>query len=230
MLTNSELNIENNTKKRNDSSYKKENNNNNNIDNIKEKISSCLEEIDPRFYDPNFNLISEIVNVFGDINFEKVKDDIERLKEINQKLDDVIKLIVDKHSDEFFKILGYVRDMKKMLENSKVKYNYAQVSLGGIKQTMEGLVTGENSEWKLKSLFYNEIISKLSKTQSIFEILNICSNYIQNNKIFDAIKVLINTENEYNEYDKEFRRYNLVTDIGTKFVKMKNVIKEKFSH
>ena len=69
MLTNSELNIENNTKKRNDSSYKKENNNNNNIDNIKEKISSCLEEIDPRFYDPNFNLISEIVNVFGDINF-----------------------------------------------------------------------------------------------------------------------------------------------------------------
>ena len=114
-----------------------------------------------------------------------------------------------------------------MLENSKVKYNYAQVSLGGIKQTMEGLVTGENSEWKLKSLFYNEIISKLSKTQSIFEILNICSNYIQNNKIFDAIKVLINTENEYNEYDKEFRRYNLVTDIGTKFVKMKNVIKEK---
>ena len=170
MLTNSELNIENNTKKRNDSSYKKENNNNNNIDNIKEKISSCLEEIDPRFYDPNFNLISEIVNVFGDINFEKVKDDIERLKEINQKLDDVIKLIVDKHSDEFFKILGYVRDMKKMLENSKVKYNYAQVSLGGIKQTMEGLVTGENSEWKLKSLFYNEIISKLSKTQSIFEI------------------------------------------------------------
>ena len=227
MLTNSELNIENNTKKRNDSSYKKENNNNNNIDNIKEKISSCLEEIDPRFYDPNFNLISEIVNVFGDINFEKVKDDIERLKEINQKLDDVIKLIVDKHSDEFFKILGYVRDMKKMLENSKVKYNYAQVSLGGIKQTMEGLVTGENSEWKSKSLFYNEIISKLSKTQSIFEILNICSNYIQNNKIFDAIKVLINTENEYNEYDKEFRRYNLVTDIGTKFVKMKNVIKEK---
>ena len=230
MLTNAEINIENNTKQRNDSSYKKENNNNNNIDNIKEKISSCLEEIDPRFYDPNFNLISEIVNVFGDINFEKVKDDIERLKEINQKLDNVIKLIVDKHSDEFFKILGYVRDMKKMLENSKVKYNYAQVSLGGIKQTMEGLVTGENSEWKLKSLFYNEIISKLSKTQSIFEILNICSNYIQNNKIFDAIKVLINTENEYNEYDKEFRRYNLVTDIGTKFVKMKNVIKEKFSH
>ena len=221
MLTNSELNIENNTKKRNDSSYKKENNNNNNIDNIKEKISSCLEEIDPRFYDPNFNLISEIVNVFGDINFEKVKDDIERLKEINQKLDNVIKLIVDKHSDEFFKILGYVRDMKKMLENSKIKFNYAQVSLNGIKQTMDGLVTGENSEWKLKSIFYNEIISKLSKTQNVFEILNVCSIYLQNNKIFDAIKVIINTENEYNEYDKEFRRYNLVTDVGLNLLKLK---------
>ena len=237
MLSNSNLNenssiktIENEKKENKNNQKSNTNKNDLNTEDIKKKISSSLQEIDPRFYNPNFNLMSEIVNVFGDINFEKVKDDIERLKEINQKLDNVIKLIVDKHSDEFFKILGYVRDMKKMLENSKVKYNYAQVSLGGIKQTMEGLVTGENSEWKLKSLFYNEIISKLSKTQSIFEILNICSNYIQNNKIFDAIKVLINTENEYNEYDKEFRRYNLVTDIGTKFVKMKNVIKEKFSH
>ena len=234
MLSNSNFNenssiktIENENNKNQNIAKKNTNKNNSNIEDIKKSISSCLEEIDPRFYNPNFNLMSEIVNVFGDINFEKVKDDIERLKEINQKLDNVIKLIVDKHSDEFFKILGYVRDMKKMLENSKIKFNYAQVSLNGIKQTMDGLVTGENSEWKLKSIFYNEIISKLSKTQNVFEILNVCSIYLQNNKIFDAIKVIINTKNEYNEYDKEFRRYNLVTDVGTKFVKIKNLIKEK---
>ena len=54
----------------------------------------------------------EIINVFGDVNFEKVKQDIERLKQYNTKLDDVVKLIVDKHSDEFFQILGYVRNKK----------------------------------------------------------------------------------------------------------------------
>ena len=234
MLSNSNLNenssiktIENEKKENKNNQKSNTNKNDLNTEDIKKKISSSLQEIDPRFYNPNFNLMSEIVNVFGDINFEKVKDDIERLKEINQKLDNVIKLIVDKHSDEFFKILGYVRDMKKMLENSKIKFNYAQVSLNGIKQTMDGLITGENSEWKLKSIFYNEIISKLSKTQNIFEILNVCSIYLQNNKIFDAIKIIINSEDEYNEYDKEFRRYNLVTDVGTKFFKIKNLIKEK---
>ena len=74
--------------------------------------------------------MAEIINVFRDVNFEKFKQDIERLKQWNTKLDDVFKLIVDKHSDEFFQILEYVRETKNIIESSKIKYDYAQVSLG----------------------------------------------------------------------------------------------------
>ena len=66
---------------------------------IQNEISNCLKEMDPRYYNPSFNLMTEIVNVFGDINFEKVKIDIDRLNQINSKLNSVIKIIVDKHSD-----------------------------------------------------------------------------------------------------------------------------------
>ena len=66
--------------------------------------------------------MTEIINVFGDINFEKVEQDIERLKHCNTKLDDVIKLIFDKHSDEFFQILWNVCETKNIIESSKIKY------------------------------------------------------------------------------------------------------------
>ena len=136
---------------------------------IQNEISNCLKEMDPRYYNPSFNLMTEIVNVFGDINFEKVKIDIDRLNQINSKLNSVIKIIVDKHSDEFFKILGYVREMKKMLEVSKLKYDYAKVSLGSLTSTIGNLAAGNNSDWKLRSIFCNEIISKLN--DKLYEFL-----------------------------------------------------------
>lgn len=73
------------------------------IEKIEREISLCLQEIDQRYYNPKFNLIVEIIKIFGDIKFEKVKDDIEKLNKIDDKLDKVIKLIVDKHSEEFSK-------------------------------------------------------------------------------------------------------------------------------
>ena len=131
---------------------------------IQTEISNCLKETDPRYFNPSFNLMTEIVNVFGDINFDKVKIDIDRLNQINTKLDNVIKVIVDKHSDEFFKILGFVREMKKILEVSKLKYDYAKVSLGSLTSTIGNLASGNNSEWKLRSIFCNEIIIRMLYT------------------------------------------------------------------
>jgi hypothetical protein len=75
-------------------------------DEIQTSIRSCLTSVDPRYYNSSFDLMTEIVNIFGDINFETVKNDIETLNETNAKLDQVIKILVEKHSDEFFKILG----------------------------------------------------------------------------------------------------------------------------
>ncbi len=55
------------------------------ISNIEKEIDRTLKEIDRKFYNPNFNLMGEIVNIFGDIDFEKVKVDIERLNKIDEK-------------------------------------------------------------------------------------------------------------------------------------------------
>src|SRR5690349_15242226 len=79
------------------------------------------EKIEKKYYNQNFNLMGEIVNIFGDINWDKVKLDIERLNKIDEKLDKVIKLIVDEHNEEFFKILGFVRQIQDTIESSKLR-------------------------------------------------------------------------------------------------------------
>ena len=191
---------------------------------IMKKIKDCLREVDPRYLNPSFNLMTEIINVFGDVNFEKVKQDIERLKQCNTKLDDVIKLIVDKHSDEFFQILGYVRETKNIIESSKIKYDYAQVSLGNLTSNVSSLAINENIDWKLQSIFLNEIISRLSKTLHIFEILHECEEYIRNDKLFDAMNIINRTKEEHHNYDKEFRNYNLLVTINIRFIHIQKEI------
>ena len=198
-------------------------------DKIKSEMAQCLKEIDPRFYNPSFNLMSEIVNIFGDIDFEKVKIDIDRLTQIDMKLDNVIKLLVEKHSDEFYKILGYVREMKKMLELSKLKYDYAKVSISSITGTISNLTKGENDEWKLMSIFCNEIVGKLSKTQNIFEIIKNCESYIENEKLYDAIELLKNSKDVHIEYDKEFRNFNLLVNVNIRFKKIEEEITNKLN-
>ena len=209
------------------------NNNNNNKPNnisdiskeeIQKRIKECLKDVDPRYFNPSFNLMSEIINIFGDVNFEKVKQDIERLKYNNNKLDDVIKLIVDKHSDEFFQILGYVRETKNIIESSKIKYDYAQVSLGNLTNNVSSLATSENSDWKLQSIYMNEIISRLSKTLHIFEILHECEEYIRNDKLYDAMNIINKTKEEHLKYDKEFRNYNLLVTINIRFIHIQKEI------
>lgn len=117
------------------------------IKEINQEIEKCLHDIDPKYYNPNFNLLSEIVNVFGEINFDKVKLDIERLNKYDEKLDKVIKLIVDKHSDEFFKILGFVRQMQKETELSKLKLSEAKDILHHSKDLISNLSKGESEDW-----------------------------------------------------------------------------------
>ena len=191
---------------------------------ILKKIKESIKEVDPRYLNPNFNLMTEIINIFGDVNFEKVKQDIERLKQCNTKLDEVIKLIVDKHSDEFFQILGYVRETKNIIESSKIKYDYAQVSLGNLTSNVSSLAINENTDWKLQSIFLNEIISKLSKTLHIFEILHECEEYIRNDKLYDAMNIINKTKEEHLNYDKEFRNYNLLVTINIRFIHIQKEI------
>ena len=199
-------------------------------DDVKEidsQIAKCLEDIDPRYYNPNFNLMTEIVNVFGDVNFDKVKIDIDNMNRIDEKLDKVIKLIVDKHSDEFFKILGFVRQMQKETEISKIKLTEARDILNYTQTIISHLSQGESDEWKLKSIYCSEIISKLNKTHQIFKIIYESEVFVENNKLFDAIKLLKNSIEEHHEYDKEFRSFDLLVSINTRFKKIEESIEEK---
>ena len=207
----------------------KRSNSNNNIENISKdeiikRIKESIQDVDQRYLNPSFNLMSEIINVFGDINFEKVKQDIDRLKSVNTKLDDVIKIIVDKHSDEFFQILGYVRETKNIIESSKVIYDYAQVSLGNLTSNVSSLAINENKEWKLQSIFLNEIITRLGKTLHIFEILHECEEYIRNDKLLDAMNIINLSKEEHLKYDKEFRNYNLLVTINIRFIHIQKEI------
>ena len=210
--------------KRSNSNNEKKNISN---DEIIKRIKESIADVDQRYLNPNFNLMSEIINVFGDVNFEKVKQDIERLKLVNEKLDDVIKIIVDKHSDEFFQILGYVRETKNIIEASKVIYDYAQVSLGNLTSNISSLAINENKEWKLQSIFLNEIITRLSKTLHIFEILHECEEYIRNDKLLDAMNIINSTKEEHLKYDKEFRNYNLLVTINIRFIHIQKEINLK---
>ena len=210
----------------------KRSNSNNDIKDISKieiikKIKESIQDVDQRYLNPSFNLMSEIINVFGDVNFEKVKQDIDRLKSVNEKLDDVIKIIVDKHSDEFFQILGYVRETKNIIETSKVIYDYAQVSLGNLTSNVSSLAINENKEWKLQSIFLNEIITRLSKTLHIFEILHECEEYIRNDKLLDAMNIINATKEEHLKYDKEFRNYNLLVTINIRFIHIQKEINLK---
>ena len=210
----------------------KRSNSNNNIkiiskDEIIKKIKESIQDVDQRYLNTSFNLMQEIINVFGDINFEKVKQDIDRLKQVNSKLDDIIKIIVDKHSDEFFQILGYVRETKNIIESSKVIYDYAQVSLSNLTSNVSSLAINENKEWKLKSIFLNEIITRLGKTLNIFEILHECEEYIRNDKLLDAMNIINMTKEEHLQYDKEFRNYNLLVTINIRFIHIQKEINLK---
>jgi hypothetical protein len=194
---------------------------------IEREVAKCLQDIDRKYYNPNFNLMGEIVNIFGDVNWDKVKLDIERLNKIDEKLDKVIKLIVDQHSEEFFKILGYVRQIQNMIESSKLKLSDARDLLRNINSIISNLSTGENSEWKLKSFYCSEIITKLNKTGQIFKIIQDCEVYIENSKIFDAINLLKKSHREHFEYDKEFRNFNFLVSINMRFEKIKENIEDK---
>jgi hypothetical protein len=194
---------------------------------IEREIAKCLQDIDPKYYNPNFNIIGEIVNIMGDINFDKVKMDIERLNKVDEKLDKVIKLIVDKHSDEFFRILGFVRQIQREIDNGKLSFADAKEILGNITSIISNLSKGENTEWKLRSIYFSEIISKLNKTQHIFKIIQDCEVYMENNKIIDAIFLLKKSSKDHLTYDKEFRSYNLLVSINLRFKKIEEMIEEK---
>lgn len=190
------------------------------IERIEREISLCLQDIDQRYYNPKFNLIVEIIKIFGDIKFEKVKDDIDKLNKIDEKLDKVIKLIVDKHSEEFFQILGFVRQMQKRIESTKYKMDDAKEILESVSQTISNLSTKENADWKLKSIFCSEIIQKLNQNHMILKLIYDSEIYLKNKKIFDVISLLKKCNSEIDKYDKDFRRFDTVVSNNTRIIEI----------
>jgi hypothetical protein len=191
---------------------------------IEKEIKSCLEEIDPHYYNPKLNLITEIIKIFGDINFEKVRKKIEDFDHMDDKIDQVIKLIVDKHSEKFFQILGFVRHMQKIIEGTQYKLDDAKEILESVNSTLSNLTTKENADWKLKSIFCSEIIQKLTQNHMILKLINDSEIYLKNKKIFDVIALLKKCNNEINKYDKDFRRYDTVVSNNTRIIEIDNKI------
>jgi len=198
---------------------------------IYDEIGKSMEYIDDLYIRKDFNLMTAVVDIFGgDVNFENVKLKIEDLNNKDEKLDQVIKLIVKQHSDEFYKILGFVREMKTKTESSEVKLSEAKGILHNIKADISTLNQESlQSNWKYKSIFYSELITKLNKTYQIFKIINECEVFIDKLKIFDCIDILKKNESQHQIYDKEFRGYNIIVNINNRFFKIKNNIKEKLS-
>lgn len=191
---------------------------------IEKQIKSCLDEIDPHYFNPKLNLITEIIKIFGDINFEKVKKKIEDFDSMDEKMDQVIKLIVDKHSEKFFQILGFVRHMQKIIEGTHYKLDDAKEILESVNSTLSNLSTKENAEWKLKSIYCSEIIQKLTQNYMILKLINDSEIYLKNKKIFDVISLLKKCDNEINKYDKDFRRYDTVVSNNTRIIEIDNNI------
>lgn len=187
---------------------------------ILSSISNCLSQVDPRYYNPSFNVMEEIVNVFGELDFAKVKVDIDNLVLMSGKLDQGIKLIVKKHSNEFYQILGFVREMKKMLKASGEQYSFAEISLDSLIVIISSLITGESDDWQLKSIFFSEILSKLRKTQAIYELLQNCDTFLQYDKLYETIDLLMKNEEEHQLFDKEFRQFNLLVNVNLRFNKL----------
>jgi len=153
--------------------------------------------------------------------------DIDRLTIMDEKVDNVIKLIVDKHAEEFYKILGFVRQMLREIENTKLKLGEARNVITNTSSIISNLSTGENSDWKLKSIYCSEIISKLNKTHYILRIIQDCEDYMENQKILDAISLLRKSREIYSGYDKEFRNCNFLVPINNRFIKLGEKIQEK---
>ena len=70
----------------------------------------------------------------------------------------------------------------------------------------------------------NEIITRLSKTLHIFEILHECEEYIRNDKLLDAMNIINLSKEEHLKYDKEFRNYNLLVTINIRFIHIQKEI------
>ena len=196
---------------------------------IYDEIGKSMEYIDDLYIRKDFNLMTAVVDIFGgDVNFENVKLKIEDLNNKDEKLDQVIKLIVKQHSDEFYKILGFVREMKTKTESSEVKLSEAKGILHNIKADISTLNQESlQSNWKYKSIFYSELITKLNKTYQIFKIINECEVFIDKLKIFDCIDILKKNESQHQIYDKEFRGYNIIVNINDRFFKIKKI---RFQH
>ena len=201
------------------------------IELIYKEIEKSIEYIPRLYYSREFNLMTEVVNIFGgDVNFDNVKIKIEGLNSMDEKLDQVIKLIVKQHSDEFYKILGFVRQMRTETESANIKLTDARSILLNIKSDISTLNQESlQSHWKYKSIFYSELITKLNKTHQIFKIINECEVFLNKHKIFDCIAILKRNESLHQLYDKEFRGYNIIVNINDRFAKINRSLKEKLS-
>lgn len=216
----------------NDILLKKDNSSSNidetkNYEEIKQIIENSLKEIDTRFFNENFNIINELIEVFGDPNPEKVRHDMERLESLDKRLDSVLKVLVKKHSSELFGILGFMKQIDKENEYFQSKLSEASEFIASIKHMTKLITNSNTSEWKLRSIYFSEIISKLNKVLNILKILTDCEEFLIKNKIYETVLLVKKSSEDHFVFDKEFRKFDMLTSINERFEKVKLNITKK---
>lgn len=197
------------------------------VENIKSAIEESLKEIDSRFWSDSFNIMNELINVFGESNYEKVKYEMNKFDKLDLKLDSVLRVLVNRHSSEFFKILAFVRQVSKDNELFSSRLNEANDLLNGIRESTQLLSQGSTQEWKLRSMYFTEILLRLNKVLTILKIIKDTEEFLETDKLFEAVYLISKTIQEHNNFDKEFRKFDLLVSINERFIKIKGKISEK---
>lgn len=197
------------------------------FDKITSSVDDFLKGIDIKFFNANFNILTELIDVFGDSDYEKVKYNIETLNSLNKKLEAVLVHIVKTHNKDFFKIISFVRQVFSDSEHFITKITEFSDFLSYLKTTNKFLTVSNTQNWKLKSLYFSRILNNMNKINNILRIIIDCEQFYYNNKLFNSILYLNKLLSEYDSFDKDFRKFDLLVSSNDRLRKLKSNIFSK---
>lgn len=196
-----------------------------------EEINSHMEEslksIESKFFNENFNVLDELINIFSDSKQDTIKFEMEKLEKLDGSIEEIMKRLAKHHSSEFFKILSYVRQILQNNEKFKSQISEGNEILLQIKDMTRLLTESNTSVWKLRSTYFSEIILKLNKIKYILKILGDCENFIDNGKLFETVLIMKKSLLEQKNFDSAFRQFNFCTIVNEKFRNIKGIVSKK---
>lgn len=200
---------------------------NENYNMIQESLQNFIKNIELKYFDVNFNIINELLDTFGESDYEKVKFNINKLSDLNKELEKVLVNLVKTHNKDFFKILSFVRQVNNDSESITLKISDFKESISLVKTNNEIIKSNNANTWKLKSIFYVRIVQNLKRISSVLKCVVDCEELFLNNKVFSSIKCLNKTLQDYSSFDKDFRKFDLLVSCNERLAKIRKKMNTK---